>query len=257
MRIISFIESRQHDVLKKILRHCGLWEGPLRTLSTARGPPSSDSESTANEPRELQVSAQQNRFDAWGNLSGVSHSKALDKENLMGARTKSQRRTTWRQRLARFERAGVTIAEFCRREGVSVPSFYQWRKKLAATSTSPGRKATQSPPVNDTPAPFVELALPLAARVEIELVSGAIVRFPLDGHLFLFINRRHDRLKMLYWDRDGLALWCKRLEAGTFQLPDAADEATGVELDTAQLALLLTGIDLASARRRKRYARVA
>jgi len=60
MRVIRFIESRQRDVIEKILRekilrHCGLWEGPLRTLSTARGPPSSDSEATANEPRELQL----------------------------------------------------------------------------------------------------------------------------------------------------------------------------------------------------------
>ena len=55
MRVISFIESRQRDVIEKILLHCGLWEGPLRTLSTARGPPPSDSESTANEPRELQL----------------------------------------------------------------------------------------------------------------------------------------------------------------------------------------------------------
>jgi transposase len=76
----------------------------------------------------------------------------------------------------------------------------------------------------------------------------------LTGHLFLFINGRRDRLKILYFDRDGLAIWYKRLEAGTFQLPRSAG-ADGVELQPAQLALLLSGIDLHSARQRKRFGR--
>lgn len=80
-------------------------------------------------------------------------------------------------------------------------------------------------------------------------------REPLDGHLFLFLNRRRDRLKILYWDRDGLALWYKRLEAGTFQLPADAGDAQGLELDATQLAMLLGGIDVRSAQRRKRYLR--
>ena len=79
---------------------------------------------------------------------------------------------------------------------------------------------------------------------------------PLDGHLFLFVNRRRDRLKILWWDRDGLALFYKRLEAGTYQLPTVADDAQGVEVDATQLALLLNGVDLQSAKRRKRYSRV-
>jgi transposase len=74
----------------------------------------------------------------------------------------------------------------------------------------------------------------------------------LTGHLFLFLNRRRDRLKILYFDRDGLAIWYKRLEAGTFQLPVSAG-ADSVELQPAQLALLLSGIDLHTARQRKRF----
>jgi transposase len=84
---------------------------------------------------------------------------------------------------------------------------------------------------------------------------------PLSGHLFLFLNRRRDRVKILFWERDGLVIWYKRLEAGTFQQLDQAtcsgrsSGEAGIELTTTELALLLTGIDLASARRRKRYAR--
>jgi len=89
------------------------------------------------------------------------------------------------------------------------------------------------------------------------LVRQVFQRDPLDGHLFLFVNRRRDRLKIMWWDRDGLALFYKRLEAGTYQIPAAANDAQGLEIDAAQLAMLLSGIDMPSAKRRKRYARVA
>lgn len=72
----------------------------------------------------------------------------------------------------------------------------------------------------------------------------------LDGHLFLFVNRRRDRIKALYFDHDGLAIWYKRLELGCFQVPDAGDR-DGIELDPAQLAMILSGIDLKAARRRR------
>jgi transposase len=85
------------------------------------------------------------------------------------------------------------------------------------------------------------------------LVGQVFQRDPLDGHFFLFLNRRRDRIKLLYWDRDGLALWYKRLEVGTYQMPAVAEGSAGLELDATQLALLLTGIDLKSAQRRQRY----
>jgi len=87
------------------------------------------------------------------------------------------------------------------------------------------------------------------------LVLSVFKRDPLDGHLFLFVNRRRDRLKMLWWDRDGLALFYKRLEAGTFQVPNATDDTQGIEIDVAHLSMLLNGIDVSSAKRRKRYSR--
>lgn len=78
-----------------------------------------------------------------------------------------------------------------------------------------------------------------------------------NGGLYVFLNRRRNRLKLLYWDTDGLALWYKRLEAGTFQLPAAAKDAKSTMLGPGELALILSGIDLASVRRRKRYAQPA
>ena len=85
------------------------------------------------------------------------------------------------------------------------------------------------------------------------LASGALGLDPLSGHLIVFSNRRRDRLKVLYWDRDGYAVWAKRLERGTFRIPAAA--AGRVEMTAADLAALLAGIDLSTARRRPRYAR--
>jgi transposase len=79
---------------------------------------------------------------------------------------------------------------------------------------------------------------------------------PFSGHLFLFVNRERDRLKILFWDHDGLAIFYKRLEVGTFQLLKSTRDEQGVELDERQLNRLLTGLDLRTGRRRKRYRRV-
>jgi transposase len=88
------------------------------------------------------------------------------------------------------------------------------------------------------------------------LVTTAFSQDPTSGHLFLFVNRRRDRMKILYWDRDGLAIWYKRLEnPGTFQIPTTATKAASIEMTPTQLSLILSGIDLKSARQRKRYQR--
>lgn len=78
---------------------------------------------------------------------------------------------------------------------------------------------------------------------------------PLSGHLFLFRNRRGDRLKILAWDRSGFWILYKRLEQGTFAWP--ADAPPGpVEMRSTDLALLLSGVDVAQTRRRRWYERV-
>jgi len=77
---------------------------------------------------------------------------------------------------------------------------------------------------------------------------------PSSGNLFLFVSRAGDRLKILYWDTDGFALWYKRLEEGTFRLPRPSAAGAGVELKASELAMLLEGLDLARLQRRPRFA---
>ncbi len=79
---------------------------------------------------------------------------------------------------------------------------------------------------------------------------------PTLGHLFLFLNRDRDRLKILFWDQDGFCIFYKRLERGTFQLLTTTSDGEGIELDYTQLVRLLSGLDLQTGRRRKRYRRV-
>jgi transposase len=86
---------------------------------------------------------------------------------------------------------------------------------------------------------------------------------PLSGDLYVFRSRRGDRVKLLYWTGDGLALWYKRLEEGTFPFPADATGLTdaaavgkhGLSIRAADLAMLLDGVDLASVKRSKRYRR--
>jgi transposase len=92
------------------------------------------------------------------------------------------------------------------------------------------------------------------------LVEQELGQDPLSGDLFVFRSRRGDRLKLLYGDSDGLAIWYKRLEEGTFVLPLPDAErvqvgAHGLVIRPAELAMLLDGIDLQNVKRRKRYQR--
>ena len=86
------------------------------------------------------------------------------------------------------------------------------------------------------------------------LVRDVFRQDPLSGHLFVFFSKRRDRVRILYWDRNGFALWQKRLEQGCFRPPFAADGALAhTAIESAELALILEGIDLAGARRRPRW----
>jgi transposase len=87
------------------------------------------------------------------------------------------------------------------------------------------------------------------------LVTGAMQLDAFGGHLFVFSNRRRDRVKILYWDRDGFAVWAKRLEEGTYAMPFEDDGERRREITAQELGALLSGIDLSHAKRRKRYRR--
>jgi transposase len=96
------------------------------------------------------------------------------------------------------------------------------------------------------------------------LVENVICEDPFSGHLFVFRNQRRDRLKVLWWDRDGLAIFYKRLERGSYEFPTdrmrkrasaPGGDSRRLEIRADELALLLEGIDLQSVKRRARYQR--
>jgi transposase len=126
------------------------------------------------------------------------------------------------------------------------------------------------------------LSLPLPVRVYLcleptdmrrsfdglcRMVREFIGADPLSGDLFVFRSKRGDRVKLLYWLGDGLAIWYRRLEEGTFVFPKLAEGSglswshavgkQGLEIRSTDLALLLDGVDLASVKRQKRYQRPA
>ncbi len=86
------------------------------------------------------------------------------------------------------------------------------------------------------------------------MVEQVLAQDPLSGNLFVFRSRSSDKLKILYWDKDGLAIWYKRLEEGTFRFPRVAEGQSSVEVKASELAMLLEGIDLRSIKRGQRFA---
>ena len=106
---------------------------------------------------------------------------------------------------------------------------------------------------------------PADMRRGFDTLAAAVKEFlrhdPFSGNLFLFVSRGKDRMKILYWEKDGFCLWYKRLEEGTFKLPATRDAegkaAASVELKATELAMLLEGIDLKSIKRGKRFSRPA
>ncbi len=86
------------------------------------------------------------------------------------------------------------------------------------------------------------------------IVRDILEHDPLSGHLYVFFSRRCDRVRVVYWDRDGFAMWTKRLERGRFRPTFTADGRLAVSaIESAELSLVLEGIDLRDARRRPRW----
>ncbi len=86
------------------------------------------------------------------------------------------------------------------------------------------------------------------------IIRSAMHLDPLSGSLFIFKNKRGDRIKCMYWDTTGFAMWYKMLQRGTFRFPDLQNySSAGLEIDSSTLSLILDGIDLGSIRRQQRY----
>jgi transposase len=89
----------------------------------------------------------------------------------------------------------------------------------------------------------------------VALTESALKKDPLSGSFFVFVNRRRDRVKILYWGQTGFCIWYQQLQQGTYQLPshDSLDEQDTLEVTRSQLSLILDGIDLSSVRQRRRF----
>ena len=86
------------------------------------------------------------------------------------------------------------------------------------------------------------------------IVRSVFAHDPLSGHLYVFFSKRRDRVRVIYWDRTGFAMWTKRLEKGRFKAPvDEHGTLSVTTLESAELGLILEGIELAGAKRRARW----
>lgn len=97
---------------------------------------------------------------------------------------------------------------------------------------------------------------PVDMRAGMDSLSAAVRRLggdPFDGHLYVFLSRWRDRAKILTWDRGGFVLWYRRLERGKFALPRLLEAGDTIELDAAQLAMLLDGVDFSRVKRGRRW----
>jgi transposase len=85
------------------------------------------------------------------------------------------------------------------------------------------------------------------------LVQGQLQRNPMSGEVFIFINRRRDRLKLLHWESGGFVLYYKRLESGTLELPTLENNAPSCQLHWSELVMMVEGISIEKTKKRKRY----
>lgn len=132
----------------------------------------------------------------------------------------------WRERLDRFEHSELTVAKFCEVEGYSTASFYQWRRKLR-DEKSPGDPAFIPVQLNAG-----ELLCEARRGFEIDLPGGATV-------------------KVLAWDKDGLSIWSKRLERGTFEKLTRSSDGD-LEIDSAELIMMLRGVQIEGTQPKRR-----
>lgn len=89
------------------------------------------------------------------------------------------------------------------------------------------------------------------------IVTGALDQSVMCGSLFLFVNRKRDRIKALWWETGGLTLWYRRLEQGTVELPKSQSNQSHITIDSVELAMWIAGVSLGSAKKRRKRMKVA
>jgi transposase len=85
------------------------------------------------------------------------------------------------------------------------------------------------------------------------IVQGQLDRSPTSGEVFIFINRRKNKVQLLRWEQGGFILYYKRLEAGTFELPSFTEDAVSCQMSWSSLMLMIEGISIEKSKQRKRY----
>jgi transposase len=85
------------------------------------------------------------------------------------------------------------------------------------------------------------------------LIQGELLRNPTSGEVFIFINRRRNKVKLLRWEQGGFILYYKRLETGTFELPDFQEGALSCQMSWTTLMLMIEGISIEKYKKKKRY----
>jgi transposase len=85
------------------------------------------------------------------------------------------------------------------------------------------------------------------------LIHGRLGHNPMSGDLFIFINKKRNRIKMLRWEAGGFVLFYKRLEKGTFEIPKTQNAGLNQQINYSELVMIITGISLKYARKRRRF----
>ena len=173
--------------------------------------------------------------------------------------------TQWRSHFTAWEATTLSKAEYCRVHGLPKGSFYYWYRKLQRSSVSPDPAshfikvvskdvAVESPPLHIlmTLTPQIQLTLDLTQKQLIHLIQKSIdglsylvsqnIKHPIKEGVFLFLNRKRDKLKCLSWHKNGFILLYKRLEKDLFSKPPSKTEGV-IELNREEMSWLLAGLE--------------
>ena len=149
-----------------------------------------------------------------------------------------QSRALWQTRLRQFTASKLTVHEFCASVGCSAPTYYYWKRKFACPE-----------PVFARPDDGIDGFIP----VTVQRATASRIHVQLPGGTRLSLPASDTDMRCSFDGLYGIAIWMKRLERGSLQHPQPSSDTKHLVMDTTQLQLLLTGFELSSVQRRKRY----